>query len=753
MPKGKTDIWNHFALHKSAKRREQCAFCNFCNKSFKVNATRMRKHLVRDCIKCPKVIKAQYADQVACSSLKLKSDVVDRKPRTSTSQSDSEFPAVEVNDIDINEDPIPSTSSTEPMSASETRVHNQRTQHTELVVSERQPAAVTSSSADIKSQNIMQRGQVTLYSFADRMSSSDQNELDVFFAKAVYATASSLSMTENQHWLEFFKRLRPSWKVPSRYEMSNRLLDDWVQKVEVVNHKKIAGATTLAIMSDGWSCVSGDSHIQFLVSTPEPIFVKSVHPKAKSHTSQFIFDEVCKIMEGVEGEESILGRPPTDVSAFCTDNASNMKSAWQLLKAKYPWLFCYGCTAHSLNLLAGDFSKINTVKTTLHENRSVSRFFREHQIPKSVLQEKTITANGKPLTCIIGVATRWSTDYCMVKRNNDLKQALMHCTLDSRCSKAFSSKKIEKALILDEDGFWTRSKLVAQLLGPIKDAIAEVEGDVVPISIIPRLWSVLRCRVTKAAQDLVNTSVISTEEMDQLLTFVDYREEFCLHPAHMAANIIDPRFMGSDLTDEQVSSAESVILEIASRCGILDTDCLDDLSNFRARHGLIYSAETRSHIWKHASSLDLKPLTWWSSYAPSRPLGRIAKILLVLPATIAAVERTNKAFSQQKTKHRNRLSDSRSTDLTMVAYNLQSTARKEIADGESSKKLHNALVTPIMPDCSEHSNTVEYNNRLMFININLYSSCKTIQVDMNVILNCFKLVDCWGGGASLTIPY
>jgi hypothetical protein len=195
----------------------------------------------------------------------------------------------------------------------------------------------------------------------------------------------------------------------------------------------------------------------------------------------------------------------------------------------------------------------------------------------------------------------------------------------------------------------------------------------VPISIIPRLWKVLRCRVTTAAQDLVNTSVISTEEMDQLLAFVDYREEFCLHPAHMAANIIDPRFMGGDLTDEQVSCAESVILEIASRCGIADTDCLDDLSNFRTRQGLIYSADTRSHIWKHASSFDLKPLTWWSSYAPNRPLRKIANILLVLPATIAAVERTNKVFSQQKNKHRNRLSDSRSTDLTMVAYNLQST--------------------------------------------------------------------------------
>jgi hypothetical protein len=731
MPKGKTDIWNHFSLHKSTKCRDKCAFCNFCNQSFKVNATRMRKHLVRDCNKCPKVIKVLYADQVACSSFKLKSDVVDRKPSTSTSQSNSEFPAVEVNNIiDINEDSIPSTSSMVPISVSGTRVHNQRTQNTELVVSEPQPADVTSS-ADMKIKTIMQRRQVTLYSFADTMSTSDQNELDVCFAKAVYATASPLSMAENQHWLEFFKKLRPSWTVPSRYEMSNRLLDDWVHKVEVANHKKIAGATTLAIMSDGWSCVSGDSHIQFLVSTPEPIFLKSVHPKAKSHTAEFIFDEVCKIMEGVEGEKSILDRPPTDVSAFCTDNASNMKSAWQLLKAKYPWLFCYGCTAHSLNLLAGDFSKISTVKTTLHENRSVSRFFREHQIPKSVLQEKTITTNGKPLTCIIGVATRWSTDYCMVKRNIDLKQALMHCTLDSRCLKAFSSKKIEKALILDEDGFWTRSRLVAQLLKPVKDAISEVEGDVVPVSIIPRLWKVLKCRVTKAAQGLVNTSAISTDDMAQLLTFVDYREEFCLHPAHMAANIIDPRFMGGDLTDEQVSSAESVILEVASRCGISDIDCLDDLSNFRARQGLVYSADTRSHIWKHASSFDLEPLTWWSSYAPSRPLGTIAKTLLVLPATIAAVERTNKAFSQQKTKHRNRLSDSRSTDLTMVAYNLQSSAaRKKIAYGDSSKKLHNALV---MPDCSEHSTTVEDNDRLMFIHINLYSSFKTIHVAMNII--------------------
>jgi len=74
-------------------------------------------------------------------------------------------------------------------------------------------------------------------------------------------------------------------------------------KVEVGNSKKIAQVPALVTLSDGWSCVFGNSHIRFLVSTPELVFVKSVQPQANSHTAQFIFEEVCKIMEDVEGNE------------------------------------------------------------------------------------------------------------------------------------------------------------------------------------------------------------------------------------------------------------------------------------------------------------------------------------------------------------------------------------------------------------------------------------------------------------------
>jgi len=225
----------------------------------------------------------------------------------------------------------------------------------------------------------------------------------------------------------------------------------------------------------------------------------------------------------------------------------------------------------------------------------------------------------------------------------------MHCTLDARCSKAFASKKSEKALILDDDGFWTKTRLVADLMEPIRDAIAETEGDVTAISVMPRLWNVLRFRVKIAAQKLFEKDFVSREDMEQMLNFVDSRQEFSMQPVHMAANILDPRFQGRDLSDERVAMAETVFLQVASKIGIADvSDCLDDLTDFRTPQGYVYSSESRAHIWQHASSLGLKPLSWWKSYAPSRPLGRIGKILLALPSSIAAVERTNKAYSLQK---------------------------------------------------------------------------------------------------------
>lgn len=110
------------------------------------------------------------------------------------------------------------------------------------LVSGSQPTSASALDLNVQS-TALPKEKVTMLTFADKMSAKEQAETDVAFAKAVYATASPLSMCENQHWQEFFRKVRPAWKPPSRHQMSNGLLTDWVQKVQMTSQNKRSPCT------------------------------------------------------------------------------------------------------------------------------------------------------------------------------------------------------------------------------------------------------------------------------------------------------------------------------------------------------------------------------------------------------------------------------------------------------------------------------------------------------------------------------
>lgn len=425
MPKRKSDIWEHYRLTKDSV--SDVASCVFCDAKFKVNATRMKKHIARDCKGCPFPVKDQYSDEVAMSSFRLKTDI----PVSDIADTGKVVPQLNNFSLSCVRDTNPCASAVECSS--------------ELVADQGKASTTGSNLATaIQSSSAATAGrhqQSTMPKFTDTVSNHESNQLDTLFAKAIYCSAAPLSMFETSHWNQFFRRLRPAWNPPSSYKLSNSFLDLWKGKVADECMERFKAAPILAMMSDGWSCVSGDSHIQFLMSTPKPVFLKSVHPKTTSHTADFICQEVSKIMDSAV---ELFDRPATDVLAFCSDNASNMKAAWSLIVEKYPWMHCYGCTAHTLNLLAGDIHRIGIVNETLLENRQLSKFFRDHQVAKAVLEEKCIEKYGKPLRCVLGVPTRWSSDYAMVQRNTKIKEALIISALDARNAHLFVSQKTLK---------------------------------------------------------------------------------------------------------------------------------------------------------------------------------------------------------------------------------------------------------------------------------------------------------------------
>jgi hypothetical protein len=54
---------------------------------------------------------------------------------------------------------------------------------------------------------------------------------------------------------------------------------------------------------------------------------------------------------------------PMKVLGICTDNATNMKKAWGIMKANYPHIQSYGCLAHTLHLVFTDVRKIGSAES------------------------------------------------------------------------------------------------------------------------------------------------------------------------------------------------------------------------------------------------------------------------------------------------------------------------------------------------------------------------------------------------------
>ena len=63
---------------------------------------------------------------------------------------------------------------------------------------------------------------------------------------------------------------------------------------------------------------------------------------------------------------------PSKVTGLCTDNAANMKRAWNGVKDTYPHIHAYGCLAHMLNLTFGDILKMKSVDATLKNSTGTS---------------------------------------------------------------------------------------------------------------------------------------------------------------------------------------------------------------------------------------------------------------------------------------------------------------------------------------------------------------------------------------------
>ncbi|KAJ8969569.1 hypothetical protein NQ314_001690, partial [Rhamnusium bicolor] len=141
--------------------------------------------------------------------------------------------------------------------------------------------------------------------------------------------ATSLRIVENEEWKSFFKSLRPTFHLPSRYDLSNTLLNEEYNRIKLEVELKIKEANHLSIQCDDWSNIRNEGIINFMITSPSPLFIKSVETKTEKHTSEYIASLL---------EEILLEYDVKKFLVLIIDNAPNMRKATKVLETKYPHL-------------------------------------------------------------------------------------------------------------------------------------------------------------------------------------------------------------------------------------------------------------------------------------------------------------------------------------------------------------------------------------------------------------------------------
>lgn len=475
--------------------------------------------------------------------------------------------------------------------------------------------------------------------------------LNQSLAKAVFVSGSPLSLVEHPLWIDFFQKLRPAYKLPSRFRMSTTYLEAQYTEMKEEITKIIQETKNLHLQCDGWSNIRNESIINFVISKPEPLFVDFKMTKTERHNAKYLAEIIGSVIEKYG---------PDKFFVVIADNAQNMKAALTLLKEKYPHIVPLGCIAHLLHLLCGDILGCQTVKSFFAEVITIVKTIKNSHILKALFDEISSQKRFKDrISLKLPGQTRWGSHLFCLESLQSNKVVLQTLAVNEKADLDPSIKRT----LLDDAVFWVRIKKMINLLKPIVDLITSIESNDPQIHRVVRKLNELE---KSMKENLPPSPMQKSEEKKVMEKFIE-RKNFGIGPIHLAAFMLDPKMQGSLLDPTELLDAIGFVCDCAQQMGLDVLKVRESLADYRDKEGLF----SRKFLWEGMDDKDkiIRPLSWWRGLRGTCNLADVAIRILGAPVTSAATERTFSTFSSMHSKKRNRLSSERAAKLTFLSYN------------------------------------------------------------------------------------
>ncbi|CAK1603527.1 unnamed protein product [Parnassius mnemosyne] len=438
------------------------------------------------------------------------------------------------------------------------------------------PQAVKKQINDVnKSQSNLTPESTTTSLNSENTSTENIRNLREEFAKALLITGTPLAMVEHPLWVKFFEKL--NFKLPNRKSIATKYLEKIYKEMNKEISDDLKASNFLHLQCDGWTDVCNEGIINFLISKPEPVFIKSLNTLDNRHTSEYLSCETEKVMKsyGVSKFVVLIG-----------DNARNVQKSFERIKNKYPHIVPLNCAAHTMNLLCVDVIKAPEVKAFIDLATDVIKNIKKSQILSALLskirKEKSSSQSLK-LSC----KTRWGSHVSALKSLKINKAALQTLAVNDNLQPTPDIK----STLLNED-FWSMIEQSISVLEPIAESIFKLEGNEFNIH---EVFMVLRNLKSKLEFVLPTITMLDDESKENIKTYIERRVKQCIKPIHYAAYMFDPKAAGIELNHEDT---------VPDRSDMEDTD--DDMLHDAAMEGQIQEdmeSSLREDIWN-----DMEPV-------------------------------------------------------------------------------------------------------------------------------------------------
>ena len=493
--------------------------------------------------------------------------------------------------------------------------------------------------------------------------------LDELASLAIYVGGRHLNFFDEAYLRAFVQRLNSSYKLPSRRNFSEELLNKAYTKVKQLVLQQIRHTQALNFVIDESSNINYEQIINISLHTPvRALYLESLEMEDIRHGGIETADYAHKkIMNWCEDDASRINSIATDTeSTMRLFMASRLKPDWQRV-------FWAPCDSHGLQLLMKHISELEWFKIVFKDANTVVSFFRSANRQLAIFRRHMKDVYGHHRALTLSVLTRWGTQFLLINSITRSQEALGRWAIDPSIDRNAGYKVIE---IIQRPEFWADLNHPKTIFEPAHQAQVMSKSLDSHLGLVYTRWTMIKSHLDGLKNNPLFPAYHQVDELFQPRNVIGRggvpyqgrsvgRAQFerQLLPIHHVAYHLDPRNHHEGLQARQQTQILDFFDEYIDGTDEEKQGVRSDFFSYKHQTG---GFALKNRCWKGQS----KPILFWQQLLLITPkLANLALRIYRTAANSVACERAFSAMNLLHNKFRNRTTTERMDKLLFIYIN------------------------------------------------------------------------------------